>query len=417
MNQKDSITDLKKAIIDGNATNIVHISFNIAAERGASDIHIESGDRNARIRFRVDGVLEEIAEYPLSLHPSIVSRVKILSNLKIDETRKPQDGRINIEIKNNKELDLRVSTLPTITGEKIVMRIVDKSQLIPHLHEFGIQGNSFNEIKKAIEQPNGILLTSGPTGSGKTTTLYSCLSHLNKPGVNILTIEDPVENQINGLNQSQVNPEIGYTFASGLRTSLRQDPNIIMVGEIRDRETIDIAIEAALTGHLVLSTIHTNSAAKSITRILNMGLESFLIPASMNAIIAQRLVRKVCTNCKEYYKPTEAIFKKIKESISQVKNIESEVKNVEFLKKVRLTKGVGCEVCAQTGYKGRLGIYEVLPIDNEIGDMIVQGFPDFEIEKKGIEKGMVTLEQYGIFRALEGETTLEEVYSQAKAQV
>jgi type II secretory ATPase GspE/PulE/Tfp pilus assembly ATPase PilB-like protein len=264
----------------------------VAIESGASDIHLEPLNDKVRLRYRVDGVLTEILEYPTVNHPQIVARYKILGNLKMDETRKPQDGRISHEV-GDKAFDLRLSTLPTVHGEKIVMRIVDKTKKIPDLEKLGLEGRNNAIINRAIEQPNGIILNSGPTGSGKSTTLYAIMKKLNQPKVNIMTFEDPVEIVVDGLNQSQVFPDIGYTFAAGLRTALRQDPDIMMVGEIRDQETADVAIEASLTGHLVLSTIHTNSAAETLTRLINLGIKTFLLPATINAIIAQRLVRRI----------------------------------------------------------------------------------------------------------------------------
>jgi type IV pilus assembly protein PilB len=294
-----SIELLKEQIYKGeNIWQICDLMIIGAVEMWSSDIHVEPLTNIVRLRYRIDGELREILEYQNFLHQQVVARFKILSNLKIDESRIPQDGRLSTVI-NNKALDLRVSTLPTVHGEKIVMRIVDKSKKIPDLFQLGIEWRNKAILEKAIALPNGIILTSGPTGSGKSTTLYSCLTNLNTPDVNIMTLEDPVESQIDGLNQSQMFPDIGYNFAFGLRTALRQDPDIIMVWEIRDHETINVAIEAALTGHLVVSTIHTNSAAETLTRILNMGIPAFLLPASINAIIAQRLIRKLCQHCKK----------------------------------------------------------------------------------------------------------------------
>src|SRR3989339_36366 len=290
---------LQDAILAGNIPSMVMNIISYAISIRSSDIHIEPQKNTIRLRCRVDGVLREIVEYPHNLHPAVVSRIKIMSNLKIDEQRIPQDGRCHVTTEEAKEMDLRVSTLPTPNGEKVVMRIQDESKEIPKLEDLGIEGASLKNILYGLSVPNGIMLTSGPTGSGKTTTLYSCLNILNKPEVNIMTIEDPIEIQMDGLNQSQVHPDIEYTFATGLRTALRQDPNIIMVGEIRDRETINIAIEASLTGHLVLSTIHTNSAVETLTRIVNMGVPTFLMTATINAIIAQRLVRRLCEKCRK----------------------------------------------------------------------------------------------------------------------
>ncbi len=361
--------------------------------------------------------MTEVIEYQLFLHSQIVARYKILANLRIDESRMPQDGRISTTIEE-KPLDLRVSTLPTVNGEKIVMRIVDKSKKIPDLDVLGIEGINGTRLKKAISLPNGIILTSGPTGSGKSTTLYSCLTRLNGPDVNIMTLEDPVENTIDGVSQSQMFPDIGYTFASGLRTALRQDPDIIMVGEIRDKETINIAIEASLTGHLVLSTIHTNSAAETLTRILNMGVPAYLLPAAINAIIAQRLVRKLCPHCRVAKKPEE-LDPKIQASLR--KAIERTPKS-ELLERVGAEKlanpvfyeALGCDQCNHTGYAGRVGIYEIMEITAPIKESIIRGDSSVAINEAAIIAGMISLEQDGIMKALNGLTSLAEVYSAAK---
>ena len=384
---------------------------------GSSDIHIEPLTHIIRIRYRVDGQLREILEYQPFLHQQIVARFKIMSNVKIDESRIPQDGRLSTTI-GTKSLDLRVSTLPTVHGEKIVMRIVDKSKSIPDLNDLGIEGKNRTLLEKAISLPNGIILTSGPTGSGKSTTLYSCLSRLNKPDVNIMTLEDPVENQIDGLNQSQVFPDIGYSFASGLRTALRQDPDIIMVGEIRDHDTINIAIEASLTGHLVVSTIHTNSAAETLTRIINMGIQPFLLPATINAIIAQRLIRKVCPHCRKAIKLQdlpEPQRKSVEKAIKKTdKNELLSRIPAETLQNPQFYEAVGCPECDNIGYKGRVGIYEILEITQNIKKMIIDGASATMINEVAINDGMISLEQDGIIKALNGVTTLEEVYSAAK---
>ena len=307
----NNIKKLQEFIVEGDIPKIINSILEISLQKGSSDIHIEPGRTLIRVRIRIDGELEVLIEYPINLHPGVVSKLKIMSNLKIDETRIPQDGRISTFV-GDIEVDLRTSTLPTPNGEKVVMRILDKSKKIPKLQDLGIVGHNYDLFIKAISEPNGIIMTSGPTGSGKTTTMYSAMSVLNCPEKNIMTFEDPIENQMDGLNQSQVRPNIGYTFANGLRTALRQDPDIIMVGEIRDKETIDIAIEASLTGHLVLSTIHTNSAIETITRILNMKVPDFLITSSINLIIAQRLSRRLCEKCKVVNPPSSDAVKKYK---------------------------------------------------------------------------------------------------------
>ena len=331
-----------------------------------------------------------------------------MSNLKIDEQRIPQDGRTQVITEENLEIDLRVSSLPTVNGEKICMRLQDKNKEIPDLNALGIQGSALKKMEETLTYPNGILLVTGPTGSGKTTSLYSSLNRLNKIDVNIMTIEDPVEYQMDGLNQSQVHPDIDYTFALGLRTALRQDPDIIMVGEIRDQETIEIAVRAALTGHLVLSTIHTNSATSTLTRILDMGVKPFLITSSIRTILAQRLIRQICENCKESYTPE----KKEKDELEKVlKNIKkTDGFDVDNLKNLKLYKGKGCDICNNSGYKGRIGIYEILKMDREIMEYILQGKSEKDIEELAIQKGMVLLQQDGCLKALQGLTTLEEVF-------
>lgn len=413
-----SIDILKEQIYKGeNIAQICDLMIISAVESGSSDIHIEPLTNIVRLRYRVDWALREILEYQTFLHQQVVARFKIMSNLKIDEARVPQDGRISTVI-NNKPLDLRVSTLPTVHGEKIVMRIVDKSKKIPDLSDLWIEWANKRILEKAIALPNGIILTSGPTGSGKSTTLYSCLSKLNAPDVNIMTLEDPVENQIDWLNQSQMFPDIGYNFATGLRTALRQDPDIIMVWEIRDHETINIAIEAALTGHLVVSTIHTNSAAETITRILNMGIQAFLLPASVNGIIAQRLIRRLCPHCK---KPIalSALDPELKAHVEKALKRTAKEELIsriptEVLQKPVFYEPVWCSQCENLGYKGRVGIYEILEITPNIKKMIIDGASATMINDVAISDGMISLEQDGIIKALNGTTSLEEVYAAAK---
>ena len=384
---------------------------------GSSDIHIEPLTSYVRLRYRIDGELREVLEYQNFLHQWLVARFKILSDLKIDESRIPQDGRISNTIEW-KSLDLRVSTLPTVHGEKIVMRIVDKTKKIPTLDDLGIKWQNKDIIMKAIALPNGVILTSWPTGSGKSTTLYSAMTLLNKPGVNLMTLEDPVENQIDWLNQSQVKPDIWYTFAYWLRTALRQDPDIIMVGEMRDKETVDIAIEASLTWHLVLSTIHTNSAAETITRIINMWVQPFLIPASVNAIIAQRLMKRLCS-CKQKASMSEiwaATLWNIKSAINMINKEELKNRVWDKLKNPVFYKAVWCEKCDNTWYKGRVWLYEVLEITPGVKEMILKWSSAYDINKQAIIDWMISLEQDGIMKALNWETTLEEVYKVAKSQ-
>ena len=384
----------------------------------ASDIHIEPLSSYVRLRYRIDWELREILEYQNFLHPGVVARFKILSELKIDESRIPQDWRISKTIEW-KPLDLRVSSLPTVHWEKIVMRIVDKSKKIPALDDLWIEWKNLRLIKKAIALPNGIILNSWPTWSGKTTTLYSILTILNSIDVNIMTMEDPVEIQVDGINQSQVKPDIWYNFAYWLRTALRQDPDIIMVWEIRDKETVDIAIEASLTGHLVLSTIHTNSAAETITRVLNMWIQWFLIPASFNIIIAQRLIRRLCPHCKTPMTMNELgedTVKNIKGAISLTPKEELVERVWDKLQNPVFYKAVWCDKCDNIWYKWRVWIYEVLEITPWVKTMILAWQSAFNINIQAMKDGMISLEQDWIMKALNWLTTLEEVYKAAKSQ-
>lgn len=416
-----SIEILKQSIFTGeDPAKICDLMIVVAIESKASDIHLEPLNDKVRLRYRVDGVLIEVLEYPTVNHPQIVARYKILGNLKMDETRKPQDGRISHEV-GDKAFDLRLSTLPTVHGEKIVMRIVDKTKKIPDLEKLGLEGRNSAIINKAIEQPNGIILNSGPTGSGKSTTLYAIMKKLNQPKVNIMTFEDPVEIVVDGLNQSQIFPDIGYTFAAGLRTALRQDPDIMMVGEIRDQETADIAIESSLTGHLVLSTIHTNSAAETLTRLINLGIKTFLLPATINAIIAQRLVRRINKD-----KAKRISFSELDINLQQrVKSVIATTPKDEI--KARLSDEImrdpGFLVPDMTkvsnpdmAYEGRIALYEVMEITPGIKDMIMREAPARDIFSAAVRDGMISLEQDGIIRALQGVTTLEEVYGAVRQE-
>lgn len=411
---QNKFEQLQQAIIQGNVPQMVLVAISHALDLRSSDIHIQPERSKVRIRYRIDGVLRDLIEYPVNMHPAVVSRVKIMSNLRIDEQRIPQDGRTQVQTKDGKEMDLRVSTLPTVNGEKIVMRIQDKSRKIPTLEELGVAGNSYEFLKKGLDAPNGIILTTGPTGSGKTTTLYACLTLLNDPEYNILTIEDPVEIQLEGLSQSQVHPDIQFTFASGMRTALRQDPDIIMVGEIRDKETVDVAIEASLTGHLVLSTIHTNSAVETLTRIMNMGIPAYLMSDTIILIIAQRLVRKLCDACKEPLIPDQKLLDRAKKAVSKIHPTETQRYPAELFQKLQFFHGKGCEKCEQVGYFGRVGIYEVLWMNNRVRRLLLDHAASMEIEKSAMENGMVTLEQAGIIKALQGFTALDEVYAVAR---
>ncbi|MBI2634663.1 type II/IV secretion system protein [Candidatus Peregrinibacteria bacterium] len=404
----DKLKQLQDSILSANVPQMVMVCIGYALDLRSSDIHLEPLKNRIRIRYRIDGVLRQIVEYPPNLHPAVVSRIKIMSNLKIDEQRLPQDGRADVTTGEGKEMDLRISTLPTVNGEKVVMRIQDKSRKIPDLPALGISGISLRNLQEALEAPNGIIINTGPTGSGKTTTLYSCLMRLNTNDVNILTIEDPVEIQLDGLNQSQVHPDIDFNFASGMRSALRQDPDIIMVGEIRDKETANTAIEASLTGHLVLSTLHTNSAVESLTRLINMGIQPYLITSTIELIIAQRLVRKLCDNCKKPTQTGPELLELVKKALSGL-HVEGEI-DKNLVEKLQFFEAVGCEKCGKIGYYGRLGLYEVLRMNNELRKLIAEGATTMQIQEAAQNGGMVTLEQAGIIRALEGLTTLDEVY-------
>lgn len=403
---KEEETIDQKLVEEAPISKIVDVVIRHAIEGRASDIHIEPSEEDLRVRYRIDGVLHSSLILPKSVHSAIISRIKILSNLKIDEQRLPQDGRFHINLEG-KPIDFRVSTFPTVVGEKIVLRILDKSMGAPTLEELGISGRRLEAVQQAIVKPHGMFLMTGPTGSGKSTTLYSILSILNKPGVNIVTLEDPVEYFIDGVNQAQIRPEIGLTFASGLRSILRQDPNIIMVGEIRDRETAELAVNSALTGHLVFSTLHTNSASGAIPRLMDMGIEPFLLTASLNLVAAQRLVRKICDKCKTEAKPKEEIEKIIRDQMVTVD--KSELSGID-LKNIKVYVGRGCPVCGNTGFKGRVGIYETMIISKQIAAMINDHQPAAKIQDYAIkEEKMILMQQDGILKALAGITTVEEV--------
>ncbi|MBD3237890.1 MAG: type IV-A pilus assembly ATPase PilB [Candidatus Eisenbacteria bacterium] len=373
-----------------------------AVREGASDIHIEVYEKSLRVRFRIDGTLYERMPPPFKLRSAIISRLKIMADLDIAERRVPQDGRIKIRI-GKKVVDLRVSCLPCIFGEKIVMRILDKGNLALDLTKLGFQPSALKVFQKAIQMPYGMVLVTGPTGSGKTTTLYSALSKVNTPEVNIMTAEDPVEYNLDGINQVQVNEAVKLTFASALRSFLRQDPNIVMVGEIRDIDTGSIAVKAALTGHLVFSTLHTNDAASTLTRLIDMGVEPFLVASSVNLILAQRLVRRLCENCRKPMAWTEELCQRLQ--------IPMEAED----EKVTLYEPVGCDVCHNTGYKGRLGVYEVLPISPTIRQMILKAEPTSAIKRQAIEEGMLTLRMDGLLKLKSGVTSAEEVLKETAA--
>ncbi|KKS42659.1 hypothetical protein A3H03_02640 [Candidatus Kuenenbacteria bacterium RIFCSPLOWO2_12_FULL_42_13] len=403
---------LKEMAEDLPIVRVVDTLLEYAIFEGASDIHIEPEEKDVIIRYRVDGVLREVMTLPKKVHPGLIARIKILSNLKLDEHRLPQDGRFKMETDDYK-ISFRVSVIPVFDGEKIVVRLLNESSKILTLEQLGFQDVALSAIKRNIEKPNGMLLVTGPTGSGKTTTLYTVLNLLNKPGVNITTIEDPIEYRLPGVNQSQVNPKIGYTFAAGLRAFLRQDPNIIMVGEIRDTETADIAVNAAMTGHLVLATLHTNDAATALPRLRDMKVASFLIASTVNIIIAQRLVRRICPNCIQKYKLGKDLVKEL-ESYFNLANIMAVYKKNKLVKgnktwaELEFYKGKGCNQC-KDGYKGRMGIYETLEVTAEMSDLVLKDSSSELIMKKAREQGMITMLEDGFIKAKNGITTIEEI--------
>jgi type IV pilus assembly protein PilB len=443
-NLKD-VQEVEGIVQDSSVARVVSIILEYAVKVGASDIHIEPGEKLTRVRYRIDGVMQEkLSKIPKTSHDSIVARIKILANLKIDEKRKPQDGRFPIEIAGTR-VDLRISTLPTVHGEKVVIRLLKDQSKILKLPDLGLRGKALKNFDSALIKPNGIILVTGPTGSGKTLTLATALHKINSARINIMTLEDPVEIRIPGVNQVQVNSAAGLTFASGLRSFLRQDPDVIMVGEIRDSETAALAVQAALTGHLVLATLHTNSAAGAIPRLLDMKVESFLLSSTINSILAQRLVRKICPYCKEKFEAPASAVSDIKNSLGeyftdqiielnksvpvpdesssskktkeQAANFEEKVNQVDVKKQAKkssadsfyLYRGRGCDKCGSSGYAGRVGIYEVLSANDKIADLITKSATTDEIHSASVEAGMMTLIQDGYLKALEGITSLEEV--------
>ncbi|MCL5410679.1 MAG: Flp pilus assembly complex ATPase component TadA [Patescibacteria group bacterium] len=403
--------DLIESVSDNApASRIVTSLLRRAIRDKASDIHIEPSEKEVEVRFRLDGVLKKKITLPLDIEPAVVSRIKILSNLKIDEQRLPQDGRFTINFENRK-IDFRVSTMPVANGEKIVMRVLDKMTGILTVEELGVRGSGLAVLKDNIQKSHGMTLVTGPTGSGKTTTLYALIDKLYSEGVNIVTLEDPIEYRMPGINQSQVNAEIHYTFASGLRSIVRQDPDIIMIGEIRDKETAEMAVHAALTGHIVLSTLHTNDATGAAPRLIDMGVEPFLLTSALNVVVGQRLARKICSDCKEEIQIAEAEKKKIEEEIEKMPEKEkAEIKE----KGLKFFHGKGCKNCGDAGYKGRIGLYEVLSINESIKEMILNKKPSSEIQAEAVKSGMVTMLQDGILKVCDGITTVEEVWRVTK---
>lgn len=396
---------LGEVIREAPIAQIVSATLEQAIHLRASDVHLEPLTGDTRVRYRVDGILQERLVLPKRLHDAVVSRIKILADMKIDEKRVPQDGRFNFKM-GEEEVDLRVSTLPTVHGEKIVMRLLKKTGGIPTLPELGLRGLALKNLEAQIARPHGIILVTGPTGSGKTTTLYAVLSKLNNNRVNIMTLEDPVEYEIPGVNQVQINPTAGLTFATGLRSFLRQDPNIILVGEIRDRETTGLAIQAALTGHIVFSTLHTNNASGAIPRLLDLGAEPFLIVSSVNCVVGQRIARKICPTCKEEYDLEEAIRKDLTDVLGALLPKD---KPVKLYRGAGTVNGTACSACGGSGYLGRIGIFEVLPISVEIAKLIATRASREDIETVAVGDGMMTMKQDGYMKALEGVTTIEEI--------
>lgn len=393
---KESISQVIK---EAPIAKIVSTILEYAVKARASDIHLEPQEDRVRVRYRIDGILYERLSLPRGVQEAVISRIKILSGMKIDEHRTPQDGRFNFKF-GDEEVDLRVSVLPIVYGEKVVMRLLKKSGGVPTMQDLGLRGSALKNLETSILRPHGIIIVCGPTGSGKTTSLYSVLSKLNTTRVNISTLEDPVEYQMAGVNQVQINPDVGLTFATGLRSFLRQDPNIILVGEVRDRETADLAIQAALTGHLVFSTLHTSSAAGALPRLIDMGAETFLLASTMNATVGQRIARKICDHCKVSYDPPKELIDEIRKTLGDL---------MPQTEGVKLYKGQGCDYCGHSGYEGRVGIFEVMVISEKIAKLVLQKSDASTLEKQAMEEGMITMKQDGYLKVLEGISTIDEI--------
>lgn len=398
------VEEVEKIIEEAPVAKAVDVILRYAVDGRASDIHIEPMEDQTRIRYRIDGVLRSTLTLPKTIHPAIVARIKVLSNLKIDETRIPQDGKFKQKIAGS-DIDFRVSTMPQTEGEKVAIRILEKGVRAPTLSELGLFGRNLLLMEENLKKPFGMMVVCGPTGSGKSTTLYSCLWILNKPGVNIVTIEDPVEYFIPGVNQIQVRPELGLDFASGLRSILRQDPDICMVGEIRDKETAAISIHAALTGHLLLTTLHTNTAIGAIPRLIDMGVEPFLLNACLNLVVGQRLVRRICPYCKKEIKLPDKIRADIEQELKQIP--EEEKKDIP--KEIKIYQGQGCKFCGQEGYRGRIAIFEVLEVTPELREIVALRPSIDKIEEEAKRQGMTSMKQDGILKVLQGITTYQEV--------
>ncbi len=398
----------ERVMAEAPITKIVAVMLRHAQEGMASDIHIEPSENEVRIRFRVDGILYTSIILPKNIHSSVATRIKILSNLKIDETRIPQDGRFHSVI-DGKKIDFRVSTFPTSFGEKVVLRLLDPTIGLLNFEQLGLSGYNLKVMQEGIERPFGMILITGPTGSGKTTTLYAILNVLNQTGVNIVSLEDPIEYNIEGINQSQIKPEIGYTFASGLRSILRQDPDIIMVGEIRDEETADLATHSALTGHIVLSTLHTNNAIGVIPRLIDMGVSGFLLPSAVNIAMAQRLIRRLCPQCKKEVDPLPRAKEMIEKELAQIPE-QTRKEYLDILNKgIKIWEAPGCKFCAGKGTKGRIAIYEALHMTPQLDRIIIEGVTETKILEESRRQGMLTMRQDGFLKVLAGTVSLEEV--------
>lgn len=408
----NTFKDLSKALIKVNLTDMLTLIISGAIKSEASDIHIEAEAKSIKVRYRIDGFLHDAAELKKTIWTQIIARIKLVAKLKINVMDRPQDGRFTIFMGDD-QIDVRVSTVPTSFGESVVMRILVSTKAGLSFEDLGLRGKSYIDLEQEIKKPNGMIISTGPTGSGKTTTLYSVLQKLNNPGNKILTLEDPVEYRMPGISQSQVNPAKDYTFASGLRSLLRQDPDIIMVGEVRDLETADISVNAALTGHLVLTTLHTNDSSGAIPRLIAMGVKSFLLPPALNAIIGQRLVRKICPKCKEETELDNKLMSTIMRILSQIpKDSGSTVKDLNNLK---FYKGKGCDFCQGIGYKGRIGIYEIMTWHPDYESLVLSGHvSEYDMKKIALKNGMVTMFQDGLLKALDGITSVEEIFRVSK---
>ncbi len=399
--------DIQTTVSNASVTDIMTVVMAASLQFATSDVHIEAEEKNVIFRFRIDGLLQEVASVPHEMWKRIISRIKLISGLKINVTDRPQDGRFTIFLKSG-DTDVRVSTIPTNWGESVVMRILKPSAINVSFDQLGLRPLALKKLTREIEKPHGMVVTTGPTGSGKTTTLYAILRKLNTPDVKILTLEDPIEYKLEGVNQSQIDHARQYTFASGLRSILRQDPDIVMVGEIRDLETAETAINAALTGHLMLSTLHTNDAAGALPRFISMGVKPFLISPAMNAIIGQRLVRKICTACKEELALDAETLKKVREILAKIPEASGE--KIADVNAVKFSHGKGCAACNGTGYKGRIGIYEILVMDDAVRAAMSETLDEYKVRQLAEQQGMTTMTQDGLLKAVDGITTVEEVF-------